>query len=55
MAPNVDGARYFWFHHSEGDTVDKLDAREMAQSVAAFAVMIFVVADMPDRLPRAAP
>ena len=55
MAPNVDGARYFWFHHSDGDTVDKLDAREMAQCVAAFAVMMYVVADMPDRLPRAAP
>jgi carboxypeptidase Q len=52
MSPNVDGSRYFWFHHSDGDTVDKLDAREMAQCVAAFAVMIYVVADMPDRLPR---
>jgi carboxypeptidase Q len=55
MSPNVEGSRYFWFHHSEGDTVDKLDAREMAQCVAAFAVMIYVVADMPDRLPRAGP
>jgi carboxypeptidase Q len=53
MSPNVDGSRYFWFHHSNGDTVDKLDAREMAQCVAAFAVMVYVVADMPDRLPRA--
>ena len=55
MSPNVESSRYFWFHHSEGDTVDKLDAREMAQCVAAFAVMIYVVADMPDRLPRVAP
>ena len=55
MSPNVENSRYFWFHHSEGDTVDKLDAREMAQCVAAFAVMIYVVADMPERLPRAAP
>jgi len=53
MAPNVDGSRYFWFHHSDGDTVDKLDPHEMAQCVAAFAVMMYVVADMPDRLPRA--
>jgi carboxypeptidase Q len=53
MSPNVDASRYFWFHHSNGDTIDKLDAREMAQCVAAFAVMVYVVADMPDRLPRA--
>ncbi len=52
MSPNVDGTRYFWFHHSDGDTVDKLDAREMAQCVAAFAVMVYVIADMPQRLPR---
>lgn len=55
MSPNVESSRYFWFHHSDGDTVDKLDPRDMAQCVAAFAVMIYVVADMPDRLPRAAP
>ncbi len=54
MSPNVDASKYFWFHHSDGDTVDKLDAHEMAQCVAAFAVMIYVVADMPDRLPRGA-
>jgi carboxypeptidase Q len=53
MSPNVDGSRYFWFHHSPGDTVDKLDPRDMARCVAAFAVMMYVVADMPERLPRA--
>ena len=52
LSPNVDDTRYFWFHHSNGDTVDKLDAHEMAQCVAAFAVMMYVVADLPDRLPR---
>ena len=51
----VDGTRYFWYHHSEADTVDKLDPREMAQCVAAMAVMAYVVADMPETLPRRAP
>jgi carboxypeptidase Q len=55
MSLNVDGTRYFWFHHSDADTVDKLDPREMAQCVAAMAVMAFVVADLPEPLPRAAP
>jgi carboxypeptidase Q len=51
----VDGTRYFWYHHSEADTVDKLDPREMAQCVAAMAVMAYVIADMPETLPRRAP
>ncbi len=47
----VDGSRYFWFHHTNADTIDKLDPREMALSVATMAVMAYVVADMPRRLP----
>ena len=49
----VDGSRYFWYHHTEADTIDKLDPREMALCVAAMAIMAFVAADMPDPLPRA--
>ena len=51
----VDGSRYFWFHHSAGDTMDKLSPREMAENVAAMAVLAYVAADMPDRFPRALP
>jgi carboxypeptidase Q len=53
IALDVDGTKYFWYHHSEADTMDKLDAREMAECVAVMAVMTYVVADMPARLPRA--
>lgn len=49
---NVDGTRYFWFHHSNGDTIDKLDPREMNLCVATLAVMAYVIADMPEPLPR---
>jgi carboxypeptidase Q len=52
MSPVVDGSRYFWFHHTDADTVDKLDPREVAMNAAAMAIMAYVVADMPDRLPR---
>lgn len=51
----VDGTRYFWYHHSEADTMDKLDPREIAQCVAAMAVMAYVIAEMPETLPRRAP
>jgi carboxypeptidase Q len=48
----VDGTRYFWYHHSEGDTLDKLDPAEVARCVAAMAVLAYVIADLPERLPR---
>jgi carboxypeptidase Q len=48
----VDGTRYFWYHHSEGDTLDKLDPAEVARCVAAMAVMAYVIADLPGGLPR---
>ncbi len=50
----VDGSKYFWFHHTDADTVDKLDPMEMQRCVAALAVLAFIVADMPEKLPRAA-
>lgn len=55
MSPTVDGRRYFWYHHSNADTIDKLDPREMAECVALMAVVSYVVADMPGTLPRQAP
>jgi carboxypeptidase Q len=48
----VDGPKYFWYHHTDADTVDKLDPHEMALCVAAMAVMAYVVADLPEPLPR---
>jgi len=54
-SPIVDGTRYFWYHHSEGDTIDKLNPREMAECVALLAVMAYIVADMPGTMGRVAP
>jgi len=55
MGLEVDGSRYFWYHHSDADTVDKLDPVEMAKCVAALAIMAYVVADLDHPLPRGAP
>jgi carboxypeptidase Q len=51
---DVDRSRYFWFHHSEGDTLDKVDPGELARCVAALAVMAYVLAELPDGLSRTA-
>ncbi len=42
---------YFWYHHTDADTLDKLDPDEVARCVAAMAVMAYVVADLPEPLP----
>ena len=52
MGLSVDGTRYFWYHHTEADTIDKLDPDDVALVVATMAVMAYVVADMPELLPR---
>ena len=54
MELDVDASRYFWYHHSQGDTLDKLDPADMARCVAVMAVMAYVAADLPEPLPRAA-
>lgn len=52
MSPEVDESRYFWFHHTDADTIDKLDPHDMALCVATMAVMAYVVADLPAPLPH---
>jgi carboxypeptidase Q len=54
-ALNVDPSRYFWYHHTDADTADKLDPREMALCVAAMAVVANTIANMDTTLPRARP
>jgi carboxypeptidase Q len=49
---DVDASKYFWYHHTDGDTLDKLDPGEMARCVALMAVVAYVVADLPEPLPR---
>jgi carboxypeptidase Q len=49
---DVENDKYFWYHHSQGDTLDKLDPAEVARCVAVMAVMAYVVADLPQALPR---
>ena len=52
MGLNVDGTRYFWFHHTDADTPDKLDRAEVQRCVAAMAVMAYIAADIEQGLPR---
>ena len=44
------GLRYFEWHHSEADTLDKIDPKEFRLNVASLAVMAYVLADMDERI-----
>ncbi|XP_061919071.1 carboxypeptidase Q-like isoform X2 [Entelurus aequoreus] len=49
---HVADSRYFWFHHTEADTMSVQDPRDMDLCAALWAVVAFVVADLKDMLPR---
>jgi len=47
---DTDGRTYFDIHHTDADTLDKVDPAALADDVAAVAALAYVVADMPDRI-----
>ncbi len=51
MGIDVDVEKYFWYHHTDADTLDKQNPEDIAKVVAATAIMIYLVADMEERLP----
>jgi hypothetical protein len=44
------GLRYFEWHHSDADTLDKIDPKEFRLNVASLAVLAYVLADMDERI-----
>lgn len=46
------GDRYFWVHHSDADTVDKVAPLDLSRCTACVAVMAFALADLDFPLPR---
>ena len=49
---DVGESRYFWYHHTDGDTMDKLTSREFTLCVAAMSVMAYVAAELPEAIPQ---
>jgi len=47
---DVEGSRYFDIHHTQADTLDKINPRDLALCVATMAVMAYTVADLPEPL-----
>jgi len=47
---DVNNRTYFDIHHTEADTLDKVDPAQLADDVAAVAVLAYIAADAPERL-----
>ncbi|MGE3274910.1 MAG: M20/M25/M40 family metallo-hydrolase [Vicinamibacterales bacterium] len=52
LAYQGDSDRYFTIHHTPADTVDRIAPGEVSKAAAALAVMTYVAAEMPERLPQ---
>ena len=52
MAYSGDPTRYFTIHHTPADTVDRIDPQEVSKAAASIAAMAYVIADMPQSLPK---
>ena len=42
-----DEGKYFWYHHSDKDTMDKIDPMDLNKCIAAVALAIYIYADLP--------
>jgi Zn-dependent M28 family amino/carboxypeptidase len=47
---NQDGLRYFDWHHTAEDTLDRIDPEQLRQNVAAWTTVLAVTADAPEEI-----
>jgi carboxypeptidase Q len=52
MAYSGDANKYFTIHHTPADTIDRIAPEEVSKAAAAISAMVYVVADMPQGLPK---
>ena len=50
LSPRTVATHYFDWHHSEADTLDKVDPVEFRKNAAMLSVVAYVLADMDGRL-----
>ena len=50
LGETTTAAHYFDWHHTEADTLDKVDPTDFRRNVASLAVMTYILADMPETL-----
>ena len=55
LSLDVDRARYFDWHHTPADTLDKVDPAQLARSTATLAALAWLLAERAETLPRPVP
>jgi len=50
LSPETVGLHYFDWHHTDADTVDKVNVDDFRKNIAVLAVLSYVLADMPGKL-----
>ncbi|MBC7843614.1 MAG: M20/M25/M40 family metallo-hydrolase [Gemmatimonadaceae bacterium] len=50
FALDVDGSKYFWYHHSSADMLNAVSDADLRRCVAAMAVLAYALAEMPGTL-----
>lgn len=50
-----DGRRYFDYHHTSEDVLDRIDPEQLRQNVAAWTAMLAVVANAPEEIGKVVP
>jgi hypothetical protein len=50
LSPRTTEAHYFDWHHTEADTLDKVDPVEFRKNAAMLSVVTYILADMDGRL-----
>jgi carboxypeptidase Q len=48
----IENDKYFYYHHSHADTMTALKSEDMDKQSAALAILMYVLGDMNERLPR---
>ena len=50
LSPTTSAEHYFDWHHTQADTVDKVNPAEFKKNTALLAVLAYILADMPEKL-----
>jgi len=50
LSPRTVGEHYFDWHHTEADTLDKVDPEDFRKNIALLGVLSYVLADMDGQL-----
>ena len=49
---DTDQSRYFWYHHTEADTPEKIDPADLQKVTAIMAVLANTIGNLAERIPR---